>query len=126
MADGLVSAVKQEHESMVTSAAHKVPPFKGTSISTSFLKKRMQSWQAHLRRISNYLEHGEEVWWKRKEEFYCFLDSDTDPNFQSPGPLLMHFRDTKLPAVENRSYQAWKSILESSTACPPNTIPSNI
>ena len=43
--------------SIVSRVSKQVPPYKGTCVSKSFVNTRIQSWQAHLERISPYLEH---------------------------------------------------------------------
>ena len=103
---------------MVTEVANKVPPYSGTVISTEFLKTRMASWQAHLQRISPYLIHGEGVWWKREQQSYRFLDSDTDNETQPQGPPLQHFRDTNIGTIWKQCEKAWEDTLESNTNLP--------
>ena len=68
----ITSLTKQS--TMVTEVAHKVPPYSGTVISKAFLKSRMSSWQAHLQRISPYLQKGERIWWETVGDKYRFLD----------------------------------------------------
>jgi hypothetical protein len=60
-------------ETMVSKVAKKVPTYRGTEISKSFIQCRLQSWQAHLERISPYLEFGEGVWWKAEGDGYVFF-----------------------------------------------------
>ena len=83
----------QSDESMVSKLAKKVPTYKGTVISKSFIQCRLQSWQAHLERISPYLEFGEGVWWKAEGDGYIFFDSDKGLDYDVHGPKLMHFRN---------------------------------
>ena len=60
-------------ESMVSQFAKKVPSYKETVISKSFIKHCLQSWQSHLERISAYLEFGEGVWWKAEDGYVFFF-----------------------------------------------------
>lgn len=85
-----------KHNSAVSKASKQVPPYKGTIISRYFLDSHLQSWQAHLERISPYLEHGEGVWWQEVEGGYKFFDSDSDSECNSHGPGLMHFRSSTI------------------------------
>jgi len=104
----------KKQDSTVSSVSSKMPKYQGTFITISFLRNRLPSWQAHLQRISTYLEHGEGGN-KIKEEGYKFLDSDSDPAFHTAGPSLMHFRDTILPTVYNQSVRVWNAILSPAT-----------
>ena len=61
MSDYKPLATKQE--GIVTNVSHKVPAYKGTTVDKEFAKKHLSSWQAHLERISMYLECGESIWW---------------------------------------------------------------
>lgn len=63
----------QSDESMVSKLAKKVPTYERTVISKSFLQCRLQSWQAHLERISPYLEFGVGVWWKAEGDGYILI-----------------------------------------------------
>ncbi len=92
---------KQEHdtvlhsvrtaETQVSHIAKHLPQMAGSKFATNFLRRKRNSWQAHLERISRFLVHGEGTWWKRVDEGYQFLDGNSDPDQQS-GPALHHFR----------------------------------
>ena len=105
----------QSDESMVSNMAKKVPTYKGTVISKSFIQCSLQSWQAHLERISPYLEFGEGVWWKAEGDGYIFFDSDKDPDYDVHGPKLMHFCDATIQQVYNQSKEKWTRIIEQKT-----------
>ena len=77
-------------DSIVPRLSKQVPPYKGTYVPKSFVNSRIQNWQAHLERISPYLEHGEGVWWQAAEGGHTFFDSDGDSEYNSHGPDLMH------------------------------------
>ena len=68
----------RKQDTIVSSVAKKLPPFKGTFVDSSFVVKRSPSWQTHLQRISPFLQHGENVWWKSEGKGYQFFDSDLD------------------------------------------------
>ena len=55
------SHTPQSQESMVSQVAKPVPSYEGTVVSKAFLEQRLPSWQAHLVRISQYLELGNMV-----------------------------------------------------------------
>ena len=48
-----------KQEGTVTTVSHKVPAYKGTQIDKRFVQNRLPSWQAHLERISTFLQQGE-------------------------------------------------------------------
>lgn len=104
-----LDTLKQD-ESMVSSVSAKLPKFKGTRFSKAFLSQRLPSWEAHLERLSPYLQHGG-VWWK-EEDSYKFFDSDEECDYRPEGPSLMHFRSATLQDVHARSAKAWKYILD--------------
>lgn len=108
---------QQDQESMVSAVASKVPNFKGTTIQKSFVASRLHSWQAHLQRISPFLQYGEGVWWKQGNT-YQFLDADEDPDNKPEGPPLLHFRSSKLHDVQIQSEMAWNYILEKGISLP--------
>lgn len=111
-----LDTLKQD-ESMVSSVSAKLPKFKGTRFSKAFLSQRLPSWQAHLERLSPYLQHGG-VWWKEEEDSYKFFDSDEECDYRPEGPSLMHFRSATLQDVHARSAKAWKYILDENVTLP--------
>ena len=100
-------AAKQN--TIVTSVACKVLPYKGTAISKEFIAQRLPSWQAHLERLSTFLKYGENIWWTQNDTTYLFYE------LLPSGPALLHFRATKLPDVEQK---AWKEIVNQRTVLP--------
>ena len=52
-----------------------------------------------MHRISPFLVLGENIWWTQTETEYQFFDSDTDSEYRSEGPNLMHFSQHMLPDV---------------------------
>ena len=93
-----------------------MPEYTGTHIPIEFVTAHMDSWQAHLEKISPFLIHGENVWWTATESEYIFSDGVDSPNH--PLPELLHFRDSSLLDVQRRRIQSWKSIIENNTTLP--------
>lgn len=112
----LTSLKKQD--SLVTEVAKKVPLYNGTFVSKDFIQSRMSSWQAHLQRISPYLQYGEGIWWIAVNDGYQFLDADKDPSNQLNGPKLQHFRNTKIGDIWEMSRRTWESIVETEKNLP--------
>ena len=112
----------RKQDTMVSTAASKLSSYKGTYISNAFITSRLSSWQAHLIRISSYLKHGEDIWWKREQHGVKFLDSANDPSIQSVGPKLFHFRSTTLPDIYKQISQDWDFILHQKVTLPSPTI----
>ena len=73
-----VSEMVQKSESQVSKVSKHILPYDGTTITNSFLRKRLKSWQQHLTRISPFLSPGEGIWWKHIVGGYSFLDGDND------------------------------------------------
>lgn len=46
----------------------------------------------HLKRIADYLELGESVWYKSHETAIEFFDGFNEPESREEGPILTHFR----------------------------------
>ena len=63
----------RKQDSIVSAVAKKLPPFEGTFVDAGFISRRIQSWQGHLQRISTYLQHRENVWWKRENNGFSIL-----------------------------------------------------
>ena len=81
-------------ETKVVRAARGLKPYMGTSIHKDFVQTRMHSWQAHLKRISNFLSRGEGVWWTQTDSEYHFLDGEQHPDSHQQGPPLLYFQNT--------------------------------
>ena len=80
-----MSAIVKSSESRVAKASKGIHPYKGTTITQSFLRQQLKSWQQHLERISPFLVSGEDVWWESIEGGYLFRDSDNDVENHSEG-----------------------------------------
>ena len=97
-----------------------MPQCNGLTFSKKFVKKRIQSWQAHLERISPFLVEG--VWWREFGDNYIFRDGDNDPNYHTQGPTLLHFRTSSLKDVSERQKAAWKQIIDQHVHLPTSSI----
>ena len=95
-----------------------MPPYKGTNVSRSFVNSHIQSWQAHLERISPYLEHGEGIWWQEVEDGYIFFDSNSDSEYNSLRPDLTPFRNSTIQDVYKLSQEKWLSIIVKKIVLP--------
>ena len=111
-----------DQESIVQSVSSKIPPYSGTLISKNFIEKRIPSWQAHLQRISTFLEFGQGIWWENETLHYRFFDSDTDPDSRPEGPTLMHFREANLTDVQAIAKTKWTTIVDNKTVLPAPSI----
>lgn len=80
-----------------------------TKITHNIITSHSASWQAHLHRISHYLQQGEGKWWRQVEEGYEFFDGDS-PERTPQVPSLTHFRDTNLQMIQNARAKTWKTI----------------
>ena len=109
-------------DSMVSAVAKHLPKYPGTIIKKEFIKSRLQSWQAHLQRISQYLKCGEGVWWSQDQDVYRFHDSELDPDNHHEGPKLKHFRHSTLPDVYKHNKEAWHDIVASGINLPTERI----
>ncbi len=108
----------RKQDSIVSAVAKRFPPFEGTFITSDFIAKRLPSWQAHLQRISTFLQYGENVWWKYENTGYRFFDSDMDSENQMQGPNLSHFSQVQIVDIERQHSEAWESILKNKTKLP--------
>ena len=84
-----------KQESMISKQARLLPDAVNTIIPTSTIKTRSSLMQAHCRRISDFLELGENVWWYCKDGHIRFLDG---PEPVGHSPSLHHFRSSSLKA----------------------------
>jgi len=59
---------------------------------TSFLKAHKTATLHHFRRIADFLEIGEGVWFKVHDGGVEFKDGKNCPDNYNSGPILTHFR----------------------------------
>ena len=64
------TTVVQKQEGRVSQVASHFPNYPGTRLSKSFVQQHLSSWQAHLKRISTFLQMGKGVWWKTDHDCY--------------------------------------------------------
>ena len=119
MGDHKPLSIKQE--SIVRSVSTKLPAYKGTVVAKEFINERLTRCQAHLERITIFLEHGQ-TWWKETDTGYMFHDSDSDPDVQPEGPTIMHFRSTKIPTVHTHAKETWRKIITNNITLPAPSI----
>lgn len=105
-------------ETKVVRAARGLKPYMGTSIHKDFVQTRMRSWQAHLKRISNFLSRGEGVWWTQTDSEYHFLDGEQHPDSHQQGPPLLHFQNTSQKQLCEVKNKHWDDIIENRTTLP--------
>ena len=103
---------------MVSTSASKLTEYRGTSITNTFISGRPSSWQAHLMRISSYMNHGEGIWWQRIEDGFKFNDGADDLEFLPCGPHLDNFRSITLPDIYCKMSQDWDFILRERVEFP--------
>ena len=108
----------KKQESMVAQAAKKVPRLPGTRISNRYIQAHAYSWQAHLKKISTYLQYGEGVWWKKETNVFLFHDADKDPDTRPEGPKLLHFCSSSMKMTAERQDTAWRKVLATKTSLP--------
>ena len=87
-------------------------------MTKDFIRLRSNSFQAHLERISPYLESGPGVWWEEVADRIMFFDGDHHPNEHEKGPSCMHFRSSDLHDVMHRSHECWSRIMPSRIQLP--------
>ena len=95
---GVLTSVKIG-DSQVSQVARDLPQFPRTGVKSSFIETREDSWQAHLKRISPFLECGADVWWSFTPNGYIFHDGDGDD--AGDACALMHHRYHSIVNVEN-------------------------
>jgi hypothetical protein len=112
--NGKMSLTLSAAETEVRKVARNVPEYECTSVTPSFISSRSCSWQAHLERISPYLEGK---WWLKNggSNSLTFFDGDRDPDFHIEGPILHSFRSTEI--VSNAKF-AWSKILADAVSVP--------
>ena len=89
-----------------------------TFISKAFISQRTNSWQAHLCRISKYLQQGEGEWWKAVEGGYEFLDGEDERTLPYQ-PRLRYFRDTSLEMIEMEKKSTWQEVTNNNALVLP-------
>lgn len=81
----------QKGDTQVSHIAKELPQLPGTTLKTSYIKKREDSWKLHLQHISPFLTEGEGVWWEGTSTGFHFLDGDADSASQGDEFVLLHY-----------------------------------
>ncbi|KAK3737282.1 hypothetical protein QZH41_019809 [Actinostola sp. cb2023] len=106
----------QERE--LTKLANHLPQTKNTVFSQRFLTKSSRIWQAHLQKISDYLEVGE-VWWHWNDDGSVeFLDSPSEDECRRCGPHLYPFRSHTIKRVQQHLDNIWLQCCDNPEALP--------
>lgn len=109
---------KQYHKSCLSKAIQEMrgEP-KNTVVEQDYISNCMQSWEAHIQRISPYLTKGG-VWWQKTHTGYMFMDGHGEVDVRGEGPFLRHFRDTHLQDIHAEMEKAWNQIINDSIELP--------
>ena len=78
----------------------------------------MDSYQAHLQRISPFLLLGPGVWWSNNEGGYKFHDGDNCSSSSPTELQLLHCRENNVHQVLARQDETWKYIIENKIELP--------
>ena len=108
-------------DSQVSHIAKELPPLPGTTVKTSFISKREDSWQLHLKQISPFLVGGEGEWWTHTPNGFHFKDGDNDQAERGTFTLLQHRHHT-VKDVEERRTTCWDKIIQDRIYIPTNSI----
>ena len=94
-----------EQETQIQKTAYQLPKSKNTVLDKQYLKKKSNSWQAHLTRISPYLIPGPGVWWSDLADSVEFADGPEEADFRPEGPRMPHFRNSTLQDLQKQKKQ---------------------
>lgn len=75
-----------------------------TSVSTVVL-------HAHLKRISDYMICGENVWWHMKDNMLVFHDGDDEPNCRVEGPVMKEFTTETMATISLHLDKCWENCI---------------
>ena len=119
----MAMASVEKGDSQVSSVAKDLPKLQRTTIKSSFLRHKGDSWQLHLRRISPFLISGEGVWWRYVSGGFQFLDGDTDRETQDGNDFtLLHFGKHSVEDVQERRGKCWKRIIDERLVIPATDV----
>ena len=111
-----------EQENLIQKTALQLPKPKNTTVTKKYVKRRSHSWQAHLTRISPYLNSGPGVWWKESTHGFEFADGPDEPESRSEGPRMPHFRNSTLEALQEQKRVQFNKLLESKVSIPAEIV----
>ena len=83
-------------DSMISKQARLLPKSTNTIFTEHFIKTHRAQFESHLKRISNFLLPGINVWWKDCFDGVEFMDSSSEPASRNEGSTLHHFRASNL------------------------------
>ena len=89
-----------------------------STFSFKYIKKNSSDWQSHLERISDFLIHGENVWWKKTFSGITFFDYENSPEDFANRPKRHHFRSSNTSLVNTELKDHWKKILANDVVIP--------
>lgn len=118
----IAMAAVRNGDSQVAHVAKDLPPLPGTTIKSSYIQQREDSWQNHLQHVSPFLTAVEGVWWTSTSGGFHFHDGDGDSTTQDDSFTLLHFRQNSIQDVENRWKRCWKKILADKIVIPAREI----
>lgn len=75
-------------------------------LQESWLQKHRPAVLAHLKRVSDFLEHG---WWETRGKEVVFLDGRKEPETRT-GPALETFVAQSLHGAEKKIKETWERI----------------
>ena len=104
--------------SVVSGLARELQPFTNTVLPSSLLENNAAQVQSHLERVSDFLLHGQGIWWKKVNEGIEFLDSDKEAGFHPCGPELHHFRSSNMLEEVKYLERCWQSCIEREVELP--------
>lgn len=88
--------VEQEiKKSIISTSSDQLSLGRQTIYSFDMLAESPTSSLSHFYRISDFLELGENVWYKVEGNHIVFMDGSDDPDSRDEGPLMMHHRYDK-------------------------------
>ena len=103
--------------------AKRLPPYRESVFTKSFIQKHIKGFQTHLERISHFLLLGKGVWWLQDEDGNVrFTDGDQDSHCQSGRPELLHFREAGFREVLERATLCWQKILDAKIPIPLSAV----
>ena len=117
--------MKDSHHrnSRISVHADGLPKYTGSTFTKDWTKKKSYAWQAHLQRIAHYLVPRKGVWWHFTQSGdVCFSDGDSDLEYHSAGPQLLHFRNSNLEDVSERAKSCWQSCVTKQLEMPIDAV----
>ncbi|CAG2258090.1 unnamed protein product [Mytilus edulis] len=99
-------------DSSISKQARLLPPRPRTTFSADLIKNRSVLVSAHLKRISDFMICGKDVWWMWEGGNVIFMDGPEDPPVHGEGPPLHNFRSSSLKKEQSYLSDIWIVILD--------------